>query len=131
MAPTFNLIGLVSADLAASFEFYRRLDFDIPPGAEAESHVEVSLPGGLRFAWDKVETIRSFDPDYPPPGGGHRIALAFLCASPAEVDEAYADLVGAGYEGHKEPFDAFWGQRYASVHDPDGNAVELFAALPG
>ena len=29
-----------------------------------------------------------------------------------------------------EPFDAFWGQRYATVRDPDGNAVDLFAALP-
>ncbi|MFL6036949.1 MAG: glyoxalase, partial [Gaiellaceae bacterium] len=28
-----------------------------------------------------------------------------------------------------EPFDAFWGQRYATVVDPDGNAVDLFAPL--
>ena len=28
------------------------------------------------------------------------------------------------------PFDAFWGQRYATVHDPDGNPVDLFAPLP-
>ena len=34
---------------------------------------------------------------------------------------------GAGYEGHKEPWDAFWGHRYAIVHDPDGNGVDLFA----
>ena len=29
-----------------------------------------------------------------------------------------------------EPFDAFWGQRYATVLDPDGNAVDLFAPSP-
>ena len=29
------------------------------------------------------------------------------------------------------PWDAFWGQRYAIVTDPDGNHVELFAPLPG
>jgi uncharacterized glyoxalase superfamily protein PhnB len=29
------------------------------------------------------------------------------------------------------PWDAFWGMRYAVVKDPDGNAVDLFAALPG
>jgi catechol 2,3-dioxygenase-like lactoylglutathione lyase family enzyme len=29
----------------------------------------------------------------------------------------------------KEPYDAFWGQRYANVADPDGNAVDLFAPL--
>ena len=26
-----------------------------------------------------------------------------------------------------EPFDAFWGQRYAQVKDPDGNPVDIFA----
>ncbi|MGZ8752484.1 MAG: VOC family protein, partial [Acidimicrobiia bacterium] len=24
---------------------------------------------------------------------------------------------------------AFWGQRYATIHDPDDNAVDLFAPL--
>lgn len=28
------------------------------------------------------------------------------------------------------PSDAFWGQRYATVHDPDGNPIDLFAPLP-
>jgi catechol 2,3-dioxygenase-like lactoylglutathione lyase family enzyme len=73
--------------------------------------------------------IRSFDPDWQPPTGGHRMGLAFLVDSPAEVDSLYAELTADGYEGHKEPWDAFWGQRYAVLHDPDGNAVELFAAL--
>jgi len=57
------------------------------------------------------------------------VALAFRCDSPDEVDETYAELVKAGYDGHKEPWDAFWGQRYSVLHDPDGNAVELFADL--
>lgn len=35
----------------------------------------------------------------------------------------------AGYRGHKEPWDAFWGQRYAIVNDPDGNHISLFAPL--
>ena len=45
------------------------------------------------------------------------------------MDATYARLVEAGYEGKKAPFDAFWGQRYANVVDPDGNVVDLFAAL--
>jgi uncharacterized glyoxalase superfamily protein PhnB len=48
---------------------------------------------------------------------------------PGAVDATFAELVAAGHEGHLEPWDAFWGQRYAVVHDPDGNAVDLFAAL--
>ena len=42
----------------------------------------------------------------------------------------YEELVGAGYHGELKPWDAFWGQRYAVVHDPDGNGVDLFAPLP-
>lgn len=130
IAPSFDLIGLVVSDLAASLAFYRRLGLDIPAGADAEPHVEVTLPGGLRLAWDSVATIRSFDPDWTAPHGGSRISLAFRCADPAEVDRIYTELVAAGHDGHKEPWDAVWGQRYAVVRDPDGNSVDLFAPLP-
>lgn len=129
MTPRFDLIGLVVADMARSLEFYRRLGLDVPEGAEGEPHVELTLDGGMRLAWDTIETIRSFDPAWSPPSGGHRIGLAFACATPDEVDAVFADLVGAGHVGHLAPWDAFWGQRYAAVLDPDGNSVDLFAPL--
>jgi catechol 2,3-dioxygenase-like lactoylglutathione lyase family enzyme len=129
MAPTFDQIGIVVSDMAKSLAFYRRLDLDIPAEADSEPHVDVTLAGGLRLAWDTVGTIQSFDPEWSPPAGGPPVGLAFLCADPAEVDSTYAALVDAGYHGHKEPWDAFWGQRYAIVHDPDRNSVELFARL--
>ena len=47
----------------------------------------------------------------------------------AHVDASYARLIEAGFEGEKEPWDAFWGQRYAQVLDPDGVPVDLYAAL--
>jgi catechol 2,3-dioxygenase-like lactoylglutathione lyase family enzyme len=136
MAPTFNVIGLVVADMAAALAFYRRLGLQILAEADAAPHVEVSLPGGLRMCFDTHETIRSFDPSFvgrtgSSPKDGAQIGLAFLCTDPSEVDATYAALVAAGYEGHLEPWDAFWGQRYAVVHDPDGNGVDLFAPLPG
>ena len=129
MTVSFSVVGLVVADMGKALAFYRRLGLDIPAEADSEPHVEVALPGGLRLAWDTVDTIRSFDPQWSSPQGGSRIGLAFLCGSPAEVDRRHADLVQAGYESHKEPWDAFWGQRYAVVHDPDGNSVDLFAPL--
>jgi len=128
-APVFGLIGLVVTDIAASLAFYRRLGVDVPEKADTEPHVEAELPGGPRIAWDTVETVTSFDPDWRPPSGGHRIGLAFAYDSPGAVDAAWADLTGAGHTGHKAPWNAFWGQRYAIVHDPDGNAVELYAPL--
>jgi uncharacterized glyoxalase superfamily protein PhnB len=40
-----------------------------------------------------------------------------------------ARLTDAGFTWTKEPYDAFWGQRYANLADPDGNVVDLFAPL--
>lgn len=131
MNPRFAVIELVVTDMARSMAFYRQLGLELPPDADGESHVEAALPGGLKIAWDTVDTIRSFDPGWTPPSGGHRVALAFACDRPADVDSTYARLIEAGHEGHLPPWDAFWGMRYAVVHDPDGNPVDLFAALPG
>jgi len=122
------VIELIVADMAASLAFYRSLGLDIPSDADNEPHVDVEL-GGIHLAFDTRETILSFDPSWTPPSGGHRMALAFACDSPAEVDAAYAELVESGAVGHLEPWDAFWGMRYAVVHDPDGNPVDLFAPL--
>jgi uncharacterized glyoxalase superfamily protein PhnB len=58
------------------------------------------------------------------------MALAFECASPGEVDAVYHGVVAAGFGSKKQPFDAFWGQRYAQVIDPDENVVDLYAQLP-
>ncbi|MEU4493488.1 VOC family protein [Streptomyces sp. NPDC023998] len=127
MTPRLDAIGLVVADMAASLAFYRRLGLDIPADADTAPHAEATLPSGLRVLWDTEETIRSFDPEWARPTGGERVGLAFLCDSPAGVDSLYAELTGAGYKGHLEPWDADWGQRYALVLDPDGCAVSLFA----
>ena len=116
--------------MARSLEFYRQVGLDIPAEADEQPHVEFSLPGGLRLAWDTLETIRSFDADWRPPAQGYRISLAFRVDTPADVDMLYAALVDNGYEGHKAPWDAFWGMRYAVVHDPDGNGVDLFSPMP-
>ncbi len=128
MTPRLDLIGLAVEDMRAAVTFYRRLGLEFPDGAEDGEHVEAQLPGGLRFALDTVEVVRSFDPEFEKPRGPVS-AGAFLCDSPREVDSLYAELVAAGYAGHKEPWDAFWGQRYAQVRDPDGYVVDLFAPL--
>ena len=94
MTARLDLVGLVVGDMARSLAFYRRLDLDIPPEADDESHVEFTLPGGLRLAWDTVDVVRSFSA-WEEPRGGHRIGLAFLCGSPAEVDARHA-APGAG-----------------------------------
>jgi len=129
-APQLDMIGIVVDDMARSLAFYRRLGLAVPPEADSQPHVEVTLPGGVRLAWDTTDTVRSFDPSFAPGAGSSRVGLAFRMDSPSDVDATYAALVDAGYHGHKAPWDAFWGQRYALVQDPDGNGADLFAPLP-
>ena len=109
--------------------FYRLLGLTFPGGAESEGHVEAELPGGTRLMLDTEELVRSFDPTFEPPSGTGSIGLAFLCENPDEVDRVYDAVCEAGYRSERPPFDAFWGQRYATVLDPDGNSVDLFAPL--
>jgi catechol 2,3-dioxygenase-like lactoylglutathione lyase family enzyme len=130
MTPRFDAFGLVVSDMAASVAFYRRLGFAFPEDAERQPHTEARLPGGTRLLLDTEETVRSFHPGWQAPSGSGRAALALLCDSPAEVDAVYEELVAAGHHGELKPWDAFWGQRYAVVHDPDGNGVDLFAPTP-
>ncbi|MER8044738.1 VOC family protein [Streptomyces sp. NPDC094032] len=126
-APRLDVIGLVTSDMGASLAFYRLLGLDLPPGAEHAPHVELALPGGARVLWDTEETVRSYDPSWTRPSGGDRVALAFRCADPEQVDAVYETLTAAGHRGHLKPWDAVWGQRYAVVLDPDGAAVSLYA----
>jgi catechol 2,3-dioxygenase-like lactoylglutathione lyase family enzyme len=127
MPPRLDLVGIVVSDMAAAIAFYRRLGLDFPDDTEGHGHVEATV-GGMRVALDSEETIRSFDPEWES-GGAGRIGLAFLCDSPSHVDRLFSDLVDAGAQPHKEPWDAFWRQRYAQVRDPDGNGIDLFAPL--
>lgn len=123
------VVELVVRDMAATLAFYRRVGLDVPLEADGAPHVEVEV-GALRLAFDTEDTIRSFDPEWTRPAdGGHRVALAFACNSAAEVDAAWTELTGAGYDGHLPPWDAPWGMRYAVVRDPDGTPVDLFATL--
>jgi catechol 2,3-dioxygenase-like lactoylglutathione lyase family enzyme len=125
--PNLNAIGIVASDMARSIAFYRALGLDVPETPD-EGHVDTFLPNGVRFMLDTEETVRSFRPDWTRETG-NQLGIAFECDSPAEVDEVYDRLTRAGFEGEKEPWDAFWGQRYAQLRDPDGVGVDLYAAL--
>jgi uncharacterized glyoxalase superfamily protein PhnB len=121
--PRLNAIGIVSSDMAESARFYRLLGLDVP---DPDGHVDIELPNGFRLMLDTEEVVRSFDPGWSRENG-NQLALAFECGSPAEVDETYARIVAAGFPSRREPWDAFWGQRYAQVSDPDGVPVDLYA----
>jgi catechol 2,3-dioxygenase-like lactoylglutathione lyase family enzyme len=124
-----DAIGIVVEDLDRAREFYRHLGLDLPEDSEGHGHAEVELAGGLRLMFDTVETIRSFDPEWSRGESPPTASLAFSFESPAEVDAKYEEMLEAGGKGHLPPWDAFWGMRYASLRDPDGNGIDLYASL--
>jgi uncharacterized glyoxalase superfamily protein PhnB len=126
--PELNAIGIVASDMARSIRFYQVVGLDVPDTPD-EGHVDTSLPNGMRLMLDSEDVIRSFRPEWTRETG-NQVALALECESPAEVDEIYTRVTAAGFHGEKEPWDAFWGQRYAQLQDPDGVPVDLYAALP-
>jgi uncharacterized glyoxalase superfamily protein PhnB len=125
--PLLNAIGIVVSDMATSIRFYRTLGLDMPETPD-DDHVEAALPNGVRLMLDSEGVVKSFKPEWSR-ANGNQVALAFECDSPAHVDETYAKVTDAGFTGEKEPEDAFWGQRYAQLQDPDGVTVDLYAAL--
>ncbi|HUO46539.1 MAG TPA: VOC family protein [Acidimicrobiia bacterium] len=126
MACRLDAIGIVVAHMGDALDFYRRLGLFFPEGSETEPHAEASGPGGIRIMLDTEESVKSFS-DWRAPSGSHRVALAFLCDQPSEVDERFMELTASGVGTHLAPFDAPWGQRYATVLDPSGNPIDLFA----
>ena len=125
--PELNAIGIAVSDMAASIRFYRLLGLDVPETPD-EGHIHTFLPNGVRFMLDSEDGMRSFREDWKRQTG-NQIGVALECGSPAEVDEIYVRVIEAGFEGEKEPWDAFWGQRYALLIDPDGVRINLYASL--
>jgi uncharacterized glyoxalase superfamily protein PhnB len=127
VSTSLDAIGIVVSDMGRSVAFFRLLGVPFGDPGE-EDHLEAALPSGVRLMLDTEKLVRTFDPEWERPVGSS-IGLAFLCLSPARVDEVYAKVLAAGFKGKKEPWDAFWGQRYAQVLDPDGHSIDLFAPL--
>ena len=124
-----NAFGIICSDLEASLRFYRLLGVPFDEFDPENGHYEAQLGGGVKLMLDSEAVMASFVEDFETPTGNDRISLAVECDAPTDVDEAYRTVVSAGSTSVKEPFDAFWGQRYATVEDPDGNHVDLYASL--
>lgn len=133
-APHLDAIGLVATDMHRTLVFYRALGCALPdpsaPDTALDSHLECDL-GGVRLMIDSEEVMLSFTKDtWSGPSAG-RLTLAARCASPEDVDRHHDELSALGAGSSVPPFDAVWGMRYATVLDPDGVRVDLYAALPG
>lgn len=134
MTIQLKYVAFVVADLERSLHFYRTLGLPLPEGAhltaegQPEDHAEVSV-NGLRVAWETEALTRQVHPTWTPPAGGARLSVAFEAPTPAEVNTVAARMAAAGFSVEAAPYDAFWGQRYATLQDPDGNGIDVFAWL--
>lgn len=125
MAIIPHAIDIVVADMARSLAFYRLLGLPVPEDAAGDAQVEIETPGGASIGLLSEAVMKQAYPDWVQPVG-QRVSFACRCDTTAELDETYARMVAAGFEGRKAPWNSEWGQRYAMLRDPDGNRVDLF-----
>lgn len=114
--------------MAQSLGFYRAIGLAAPDYNPDEPQIQIATPGGATLGLILEAAMRDHNPDWATPIG-QRVTFACRCDTPAELDAVYHRVVAAGFTGLKDPWDAFWGQRYAFLSDPDGNRVDLFAAI--
>ena len=122
-----DAIAVSSTDMHKSVAFYELLGFEFGEW-DSDDHVEpITNDGDVRLMIDSAALMEKLNGAAPTPP--NHSAFAMLCESPADVDEVYGAVIAAGHKGTTEPWDAFWGQRYATVVDPDGYKIDLFAWL--
>lgn len=128
MAVVPHTIDIVVSDMKRSLAFYASLGLDVPADKADDVQVQIETAGHATIGLVSEAVVRQQDPDWRSPVG-QRVTFSCRCDSPAEVDQVYERVEAAGFPGMKQPWDAFWGQRYAFLRDPDGNRVDLFAEL--
>jgi len=94
VTPRLDFFGIAVSDMPRSVAFYRLLGLEFPEGAEEQPHVEAQLGGGVRFALDTEEVMRTFDPEWKrrrdtPQGAVGRLLGPALC--PAEGSRRHGD----------------------------------------
>ena len=126
----FKQVDIVVSDMDAAIAFYRLLGVELdastdnwPPGSGAR-HVHTDPQESGDFDVDNVEMARLWGYEALEPGD---TVVGFSVPTRDAVDDKYLQLMAAGYTGRREPYDAFFGARYAIVEDPDGRPIGLMS----
>jgi len=101
-------VNLVVSDLERSQTFYSRFGWQFRRMGEAAL---IADAGGLLIALHLPDFVRMWNEGYDGRTGGATV-----------LDVSVPDRASVAPQ---EPFDAFFGSRYAVVEDPDGNLVGL------
>jgi catechol 2,3-dioxygenase-like lactoylglutathione lyase family enzyme len=124
-------VNLVVHDVEASRAFYSRLGLDFGDDRDpvwAHHHVSAvhTEHAPIDVDLDSTSFVQRWDRGWP---GGSGVVVGFKVDAREEVDALVAALVADGVPVQQEPFDAFWGARYAVVSDPDGNGVGIMSPV--
>ena len=127
--PLLNQVDIIVKDMDAAVAFYRRLGIEVPDATPPwdQLHRETVTAGDIVLHLDHVDHTLEWNRGWPGSAGSGACVIGFGFGSRDEVDRVYADLIEAGYRGQQEPWDAFWGARYAVIQDPDGNAIGMMS----
>ena len=124
---SLDAIGIVSKNIPKTIEFYSLLGLSFKQEGGPD-HFEAQTRSGVRLMIDSIDLMKKLNPQYIEPQGT-AIVLCFKQESAEKVDGLHKSVLDAGYQSVTDPWDAFWGQRYASVRDPDGNQIDIFADM--
>ena len=122
-----DAVGVTTSNLKKTVSFYTLLGFEFPAFKDEEKHLEATSEGSARLMIDAKDIVKDIIGQDPQPGNHSSFAIQY--DSPEEVNMVAEKVMNAGFNVIKEPWDAFWGQRYAVVEDPDGYKVDLYTAL--
>jgi catechol 2,3-dioxygenase-like lactoylglutathione lyase family enzyme len=127
--PVLNQVNMVVTDMSATVAFYRRLGLTIPETDPdwASHHRTAEMPGDIDLDFDSAEFARVWDKGWA--SGPRMGVLGFSVSSREAVNDIYRDLTEGGYTGEQQPYDTFWGTRYAVIQDPDGNPVGIMSPV--
>lgn len=123
---SLDAIGIACKDIKKTIEFYQF--FELKFKEFGEEHFEATAPNGLRIMLDSYSLMKKINPNWREPNTPG-ITLCFKQESPEHVNKLFRAVVDAGFIGVKEPWDAFWDQRYATVLDPNGTFIDIFSPL--
>lgn len=121
-----DAVTVTSGNMVKSAKFYSLLGFEFPHFEPDTKHLEpITKEDDVRLMIDDQALMKSMTGKDPTPPSHSPFAIK--CESPAEVDRCVERVKAAGFEVMKEPWDAFWGQRYAILVDPGGYMIDVFA----
>lgn len=131
MTPKLTVITLGVANVAASAKFYAALGFKRKMRQTGDEVAFFDAGGLLLAVWDAKKLLEDTQlPHAQDKTGFNNASLAWNCATPEEVDTAFAQAMAAGGKPLRQPGKTDYGGYRGYFADPDGHVWEIVQA-PG